>query len=140
MSVWEKLTSGQVLPGVYRLPARTRPASVRRAVEPAGWRVFSIDGKDISDKPAFLGAVAAAMQFPDYVAKNWDAFEEAVRDLEWAPARGYVLIYAHAGQFARSHDWPTALSILNEAIRYWQTQKTPLYVLLGDVPDTAELA
>ncbi|MGE5140312.1 MAG: barstar family protein, partial [Rudaea sp.] len=140
MTVWERMLSGQIPSGVYRLPARTRSASVQRAVEPSGWRVFHIDGRAISDKSTFLQAAADALQFPRYVGKNWDAFEEALRDLDWVPATGYILILSHVGRFARSADWPVLRTILNEVCRYWQTQQTPVYVLLGDIPDAARLS
>jgi hypothetical protein len=29
---------------------------------------------------------------PDYFGNNWDALEECLHDLTWAPASGYVLI------------------------------------------------
>ncbi len=136
MSRWQALLSGQVEPGIYHLPAHTRPEAVRQALEPAGWRVFAFDGKRISDKASYLTEVARAMNFPDYFGKNWDALQDSLTDLGWAPARGYVILYPHADRFAKSPDWRTAWSILLTAVARWQQAGTPMYILLGGMDES----
>ncbi len=133
MSKWQALLAGEVRPGVYRLRAHTSAETIKRTVEPAGWRVFVLDGDKISDKASFLSQVAKAMNFPQYFGRNWDAFEDSLNDLEWAPAKGYVILYPHAGHFAKSPDWKTVLSIFQVAVQRWQQAGTSMYVLLGGV-------
>ncbi len=133
MNKWQALLSGEIKPGVYRLPAHTSAEAVWHAVELAGWRVFVLDGNEISDKASFLNEAAKVMDFPKYFGKNWDAFEDLLNDLEWAPAKGYVVLYPHAGRFAKAPDWKTALSILHVAVERWQKAGVPMYVLLGGV-------
>ncbi len=133
MSRWQALLSGAIEPGVYRLPARTPAEAVRRAVAPAGWRVFVIEGDKVSDKGTFLSEAARAMDFPSYFGKNWDAFEDSLNDLEWAPAKGYVILYPHAERFAQLPDWKTVLSIFQVAVRRWQQAGVPMYIFLGGV-------
>jgi hypothetical protein len=41
---------------------------------------------------------AAAWQFPPYFGENWAALDECLADLEWLPARAYVLLVADARQ------------------------------------------
>ncbi len=135
MSRWQTLLLGEIKPGVYRLPAHTSTEAVRHAVEPAGWRVFVLDGNKISDKASFLREAAKAMDFPKYFGQNWDAFEDSLNDLEWAPAKGYVLLFPHADRFARSPDWKMALSIFHTAVQRWHKAGTSLYVLLGNVDE-----
>ncbi len=68
---------------------------------------------------------------PAYVGRNWDAFEEAVNDLAWAPAAGYVLVYDDAANLDE-HDAPalqTAVDILATAAGNWQAEGKPFYVL-----------
>lgn len=135
MSKIKSLLKGQRPPGVYRLTSRVAPGTLRRSVEQAGWRFFYLDGRQIKDKASFLSVSATAIEFPAYFGHNWDAFEESVGDLEWAPASGYVVLYDHVDQFAHNHpdDWTTALSILENAVTTWQKAGTPMYVLLrGD--------
>ncbi len=141
MSRWDALVSGEIKPGLYRLPRGVTAESVRRAVEPEGWRVFEVDGARVSDKPSFLKAAAKAMKFPSYFGQNWDAFEEMVNDLEWVPAKGYLLLMPHGARFVKSGDWPIARSILADAVTNWSAQGVPFYVLVGgasaDVPELA---
>ncbi len=135
MSKWQALLSGELKPGVYRLPPHTSAEVVRHAVESAGWRVFVLDGNKISDKASFLSEAAKAMDFPKYFGKNWDAFEDSLNDLEWAPAKGYVILYPHADRLARSPDWSTVLSIFHVAVPRWQRAGTPMYIFLGGVDE-----
>lgn len=131
MSKWQALLSGEIKPGVYRLPARTSARAVQHAVGSAGWRVFVLDGNKVSDKATFLSEAAKAMGFPSYFGKNWDAFEDSLNDLDWAPAQGYVILYPRAGRFARSPDWKTVLSIFQVAVERWQRAGIPMYIFLG---------
>lgn len=48
---------------------------------PADARVSVIHAGEITDKEDLLSAVGDALGFPDYVGGNWDAFEEAFRDM-----------------------------------------------------------
>ena len=80
------------------------------------------------------------MDFPDYVGNNWDAFEEAIRDLEWAPADGYLLVYDYPHNFATNSpaEWNTALTILQDAVDYWRERGIPLFVLLRKTDGTLD--
>ncbi|MSP14777.1 MAG: barnase inhibitor [Chloroflexi bacterium] len=132
MSRIQSALTGERPPGVYRFNSRLAPATVQHIVEPAGWRCFRLDGREISDKASFLRACATAMGFPGYFGHNWDAFEESLRDLSWAPAPGYVVLFDHAGQFATvaPGEWATALAIFQDSVAAWGQTGVPLYVLL----------
>jgi hypothetical protein len=121
-----------VPPGIYSLSSRARASTIAQAVERHGWRCFYLDGRRIGDKAAFLAASAQAMRFPSYFGSNWDALEECLTDLAWAPAAGYVLLYDHVAHFASAHptEWATARAILANAVAHWQARGTPMYVLL----------
>jgi RNAse (barnase) inhibitor barstar len=60
-------------------------------------RVVFLDGSRIETKLEFLDAVAAALSFPDYFGRNWDALDECLRDmteptiLEWADAERFAV-------------------------------------------------
>ena len=119
-------------PGLYTLRSRARPAAIVRSLEQGGRRCFYLDGGAIGDKAAFLAAAAEAMRFPAYFGHNWDAFEECVNDLSWAPARGYALLYDNSARFARAQpaEWATARAILAAAAERWRATPTPFYALL----------
>ena len=135
MSDLAAMFSGQRPAGIYNLPESTTPEALREAVAEKGWRLFEIDGRQITDKASFLKTASKAMDFPGYVGANWDAFEEAARDLGWAKAPGYVVLYTDADRFARQHpgNWRTLMSIFRSAIDTWRGDNVPMYVLLqGD--------
>jgi hypothetical protein len=127
------LLDGSLAPGVYRFNSRSRPATVAGQAEKRGWRAFCLDGDQIGSKTEFLQACASAMSFPAYFGNNWDALEDSLRDMAWAPAeRGYLVLYEHAGHFASAQpaEFATALDILRDAVGFWQGTPTPMVVLL----------
>lgn len=128
----EDLLNGQIEPGIYRVPANADPATIQRAAEEHGWRVFHVDGATIRDKRSFIRTTGDAMDFPAYSGQNWDAFEESLRDLSWVPARGYVLLIDQPGQFIADdpEQWRVAQGILRDAIGFWREQGAPMAVLL----------
>jgi Barstar (barnase inhibitor) len=121
-----------VPPGIYALSSRAWATTIVQAIERHGWRCFYLDGRQIEDKAAFLAASAQAMRFPSYFGHNWDALDECLTDLSWAPASGYVLLYDDAARFEAAHptEWATARAILADAVAHWRALGTPMYVLL----------
>ena len=94
-------------------------------------QVFYLDGSDIHDKKSFLSKAAEVMQFPNYFGHNWDAFDECITDLEWFPAKRYVLIHNNPNLFAEANplDWQIAYDTLQSAVEYWQSTNTPMDIL-----------
>jgi hypothetical protein len=143
MQSLENVLSGQVEPGMYRIPAGANAETIQSLAEAQGWRFFHVDGAAVQDKRSFIRAAGDAMQFPTYSGQNWDAFEESIRDLTWAPANGYLVLFDEPDQFALrdAEQWAVARAILGETISFWREQETPMVVLfrragrsLPDVP------
>lgn len=61
-----------------------------------GLRAGGVDGAVVDGDQALLRAIAEAFGFPDYFGANWDALDECLRDMSWAPAAGYVLVVTGA--------------------------------------------
>jgi hypothetical protein len=132
MSKLQAVLQQQLAPGVYRFPSRAAHATLQAEAEEAGWRLFYLDGAAIHDKPQFLAAAKSALSMPAYVGNNWDAFEEAINDLAWAPAAGYVMILDNAGHLDE-HDpaaLATAADILATAADNWSQAGKPFYGLV----------
>ena len=93
-----------------------------------GVRVVEVSGRRARDKSAFLAAAARALRFPEYFGENWDAFEECIRDLEWAPARAYVMVVTGAEQLLgeAAADRQTFMAIVESAAAHWATRSTPV--------------
>jgi hypothetical protein len=136
----EALFSGSAAPGVYRTDLRIpAPALVRKA-ERHGWQAFHLDGRELATKGEFLEAGARALRFPSYFGHNWDAFEESLNDMSWAPAPGYLVVFDGASAFARAQpdEFGVALDIFRESVRRWQQQGTPLIVVLRGAGGAAD--
>lgn len=132
--------------GVYRYAGRHSTAMLLRRAAHQGARGWLLHGNTITDKASFLDQCGRVMGFPAYCGRNWDAFEECVTDLAWAPARGYLLVYDSPHPFAAASpaDWETALAILAETVNDWRQRDKPFYVLLrrthGCAPEIPLLA
>ena len=97
MAVFEELSS-PTPPWVYLVvvPPGKKVESVIEA--PPGFAVRITDGRRCRTKQALLEELARALEFPAGSGRNWDALEELLTDLEWLPARGYILVVSHADQ------------------------------------------
>jgi len=87
----------------------------------------------ISSAEDLFRQIARAFEFPAYVGDNWDALEEALRDLEWLPATGYTLVVRQA-----RHTWadcPEVAGLLAEvwltAAEWWAGSGTPFHLIFG---------
>ena len=124
---------GDELPaGVYRLEENLWTAAIADAAAAQDRRCFYLYGAAIFDKRTFLAACQEALGLPAYFGHNWDAFEETINDLSWAPAAGYVLLYDRVANFAvnRPAEWAIALDILRAAAAEWARRGVPFTVLL----------
>src|SRR5574341_275555 len=83
---------------------------------PPGFALKSIKGAKCQTPAALFTEFAKVLELPDYFGHNWDALEECLADLEWMPARGYVLLLTEAEQILPKDedDYATLLEILND--------------------------
>jgi len=90
---------------------------------------------------SFFDEASAALQFPYYFGRNWNAFSECIADLEWAPGDAYVVMLAQAHLLLSDadEDFRILLRILDEANTEWLTPNqyyprnrhpTPFHVVL----------
>lgn len=123
---------GMVAPGVYRFASRVQPHTLAARAAQQDWRCFYLDGEQVTDKASFLRVCAEAVEFPTYFGYNWDALEECIGDLSWAPAQGYVILYDSMWPIAaaKPDEWCIARSILASAVEVWRARGLPMFVLL----------
>jgi hypothetical protein len=121
-------------PGVARLRTRSSTADVAAALARAGWSVRVVDVARAQDKAGLIGAFATALSFPGWVGGNWDALDDALRDLSWwqAGERGRAVIVARAGRLddGLEREWRTLCDVLANAADRWRSTATPLGVLV----------
>ncbi|MEI8014646.1 MAG: barstar family protein [Nitrospira sp.] len=108
---------------------------------PTGLTLKVIKGRHCKTPANLFEEFARALKFPDYFGHNWDALEECLTDLEWLPAKGYILLVTDAAHVLPSDDadYETFLEILRDAGEAWGSgqagmgarQATPFHVLFA---------
>jgi hypothetical protein len=121
-------------PGVSRLRTRSSTEEVVSRLTRSGWDVRVVDVSEARDKSGLLEAFGRALAFPSWVGRNWDALDDALRDLSWwsAGERGRAIIVARAGRLDDGLDkeWRTLCDVLTTAADRWRDTSTPLGVLV----------
>lgn len=114
--------------GVYIINCEL--SDVRAAANDAGYIVFDADLAAVQSKSEFLAAVAQAIEAPEWFGKNWDALADALCDLSWKPAPGYVLVLRNGLNSFNllAHDHEIAKEIMDSTVSYWKTQHKPFWV------------
>jgi len=88
---------------------------------PAGFMRRVLSGAHCRSTNGLFAEMARALEFPDYFGYNWDAVEECLADLEWLPAKGYVVLFTDA-QLVLPDDeeeFATFLEVLSDAGEAW---------------------
>lgn len=106
---------------------------------PAEFALRVIHGAKCQSVVGLLAECARTLDFPDYFGHNWDALEECLIDLEWLPAKGYILLITDAECVLPDdeEEYETFLEILRDAGEAWGTgqagmdarRATPFHVL-----------
>jgi hypothetical protein len=113
--------------GAYRLNCPLD--ELRGAVAQAGFTLFEADLTAVHDKGGFLAAVAQAIYVPGWFGNNWDALDDALGDLSWQAAPGYVLLLRNGGEAMGLHaaDHSIATRILADTVSFWKSQGKPFW-------------
>jgi RNAse (barnase) inhibitor barstar len=108
---------------------------------PTGFALRVIKGAKCQITAGLLTECARALDFPDYFGHNLDALEECLADLEWLPAKGYILLFTDAAQVLPDdeEEYETFLEILRDAGEAWGSgqagmgarRPTPFHVLFA---------
>lgn len=116
--------------------ADTDTQAMAEAGKALDYAVMRIDLLGCEDKQDALDRFAHALHFPEWFGGNWDAFADALGDLSWLPAPGYLLLIEHAAGWRKrdGEDFDTALDILNEAATAWAERNVAFWALLP-LPD-----
>lgn len=103
---------------------------VRTAAKEAGLELFDVDLSGVHSKSEFMAAIAKTIDAPEWFGKNWDALADALGDLSWKNAPGYVLLLVHSTDHFNllKNDHDVARDILETSVDYWKTQGKPFWV------------
>ena len=97
-----------------------------------GQSVAEVDGTVVNSENDLFRAIADGFCFPGYFGANWDALDECLRDLQWLPSDGYVILLAGADALWRRS--PGMLMKLMDAVvfsaRHWDQVGTPMNLVI----------
>jgi hypothetical protein len=116
--------------GVYHAPAHVDAVRALVAGGDALW--LEVDLERARGKDDVLQAFARVCEFPATFGRNWDALADALQDLSWLPARGYVVHLRNGTSAARALglQWATLLEVLEAASHYWKARGKPFVALV----------
>jgi hypothetical protein len=88
--------------------------------------LFEADIATAHGKGEVLADLARAIKAPDWFGHNWDALADALGDLSWNKAPGYVLLLRgeHPGEDILD-------DILNATVEFWRLQGKPFWVFFA---------
>lgn len=124
--------SAAALSGVYRA---ARAEEVQAAARSRGLRVARVKLAAHIDKAGLLGAMAAALDFPEWFGGNWDALEDCLTDLSWIPSAGHVIVLEGCSALPRD-DLGVLRDVLASAAEYWSERGKPFFAVLVAGPDS----
>ena len=96
----------------------------------AGFALFDVDLKGIKGKHNLFNTLARAANFPPEFGANWDALVDALCDLSWREAPGYVLLLRNVSDtFGLSaNDREIAQDIFADTVVYWRQRNKPFWI------------
>jgi hypothetical protein len=110
--------------GVYRLNCPME--DLRASAQEVGYALFEANLGDAHGKGEVLAELARAIAAPDWFGHNWDALADALGDLSWNEAPGYVLVL-HGDVAAEE----TLNEILAATVPFWKSQGKAFWVFFA---------
>jgi len=108
---------------------------VLRGNAPAGegGEFRTVEGSRIKDKQTLLCELASALDYPDYFGRNWDAFEECLRDAADFNRPGELTLRLKDSRLVRERlpdEFETLLSIWADSAPAVAPEGLDLYLLI----------
>ncbi|MFY2764716.1 barstar family protein [Arenimonas sp. MALMAid1274] len=122
--------------GAFYLTAADLPA-LQDAATDSGLHLVTMDLADCRDKRALLQQFADAFAFPPDIGHTWDALADALGDLSWLPAEGYVLTLSNldALRDAAPDELASLVSVLEDCSLQWRELGRPFWTFLALADD-----
>ena len=114
--------------GAYKLSCKLE--DVRTDAAQAGFALLEADLAQVHGKGEFLASVAQAVKAPLWFGQNWDALADALGDLSWLNAPGYVVLLHNSGETLglASAEHEVVTGIFLDTVSFWKSQGKPFWV------------
>lgn len=124
---FDNILEGRIANGIATYGGSEQIDDLASRAGAAGWKLIHLDGSAITSKGDYLQAWCDAAQFPDTFGHNWDALADAMTDLSWLHASGYVVV---ADDLTGEESWAkTGWELLEESCQAWADNGTAFVVL-----------
>ena len=103
----------------------------------SGVYITIIDRAPIQDRDTLMHAFYQNCEFPGWFGFNWNALFDCLTDFEWAPAKGYVLIYRYPSvlQGRDPLTWEHLMALLVDVNEQWMGCGIPFKVIIPSVEE-----
>ena len=113
--------------GAYQLNCSVD--ELHEAAKEAGYILFECDLAGRHGKGEFLAAIAQAIKAPEWFGHNFDALADALGDLSWNDAPGYILLLRNGGEtLGLQNDHLIVTEIFASAATFWKSQGKAFWV------------
>lgn len=90
-----------------------------------GILIIDIDGSEMKTKEQLMIIMKEALSFPDYFGMNWDALDEAIKDLSWLEDTNAISANIMNSNKVLADttekDCNIFKQIMDSAVTYWKT-------------------
>ena len=86
---------------------------------------------NIVTEDELFNIIAQFMNFPSYFGKNWDALSDCLKDMQWAPAKGYVLILRDSvdAWSKNPYMWGIFIEVWMAVSEFWRDFDIPFHLI-----------
>jgi RNAse (barnase) inhibitor barstar len=128
------LVSASLEPVLILSHANGVAQTLETIAERLGFCFVHLSGLQVVDKSSLLEVLAERLMFPSYFGHNWDALLDSLRDLEWIPAQGYIVLYENPSLLYQTtyEDLVTFLEIVISASEFWSDRQVPFHLFLTE--------
>jgi len=105
--------------------------NLREELKASSLVLVDTDFSDVVSDDGLFTKVSDALKFPDYFGKNWDALDECLSDMEWFPAKGYVLLISGSDSLWKNATYTAGkfTSAWLTAAEQWSQENTPFHLV-----------
>jgi hypothetical protein len=134
---WRRHLIGVENPLVHFVPPNCPDLTIMQDVSSElGFALFSMDAQHLHSVPALMDAFAAAMNFPAYFGRNWNAVLDLTRDLSWNQAEGYAIVLLNADPLLHleSHAFSSLIRVIEATVSDWRDERGECSERTGAIP------
>lgn len=104
---------------------------VRKELNDSSLTLIDTNFSYVSTDDDLFAQISVALRFPDYFGNNWDAMDECLSDMEWFPAKGYVLLVSGSDSLWKGATYSAGkfVSAWLSAAQQWSQENIPFHLV-----------